>query len=144
MKPWLKYSLFGILFWFIIDFTTTEAIKDAGHYYSTFMPLLLIFYIGYPLIFSLLIYKYEMSDKKIFISTIIAMILLEVLFFRNVMLYSFPMFLLAIPLAVSIYSLLTFGPKWIVEKQIRANKKKFVLMIVVYVLLSLVTAFGSG
>jgi hypothetical protein len=144
MKKWLKYSLLGILFWFIVDLTTTQAIKNPAHYYSTYMPALLIFYLGYPLLFSPLIYKFKLTDKKIFLINIFAALLVEIVFFQNALLFTFPIMLIMIPIAISIYTLLTFVPKWIVEGKLKENKWKLITLIAVYVLVSLATAFGSG
>jgi len=144
MNKFLKYFLLGILFWFVVDFTTTEAIRNPSHYYSIFMPALLIFYIGYPLLFSLLIYKFKLNNKLLFIATLIGIIIVEILFTHNALLYSFPIMILTIPIAISIYSLLTFVPKWIVDKEIKKNKWKLILIIIIYVLVSLVTLFGNG
>lgn len=144
MKKGIKYFVIAVLFWFVVDFTTTEAIRNPSHYYSTFMPALLIFYIGYPLLFSLLIYKFKLNNKLLFIATLIGIIIVEVLFAHNSLLYTFPLMMLAIPIAISIYSLLTFVPKWIVEGEIKKNKWKLILMLIIYILVSLATIFGNG
>jgi len=47
--------------------------------------------------------------------------------------------LIGIPIAVSIYGSLTFVPKWIVENKIRQNKRKLILMIIVWILVSIST-----
>jgi len=143
MKGFL-YFLLGIVFWFIIDFTTTEAIRDPNLYYSTYMPALLIFYIGYPLVFSLLIYKFKLNNIILFIGVLIGIFIVEILFTHNALLFTFPIMLLAIPAAIAIYSLLTFVPKWIVDGEIKDNKWKLIIMIVIYILISLATVFGSS
>ena len=140
----LKYFLLGILFWVVIDFTTTEAIRNPSFYYSTFMPALLIFYIGYPLVFSLLIYKFKLSNRSLFIAALVGIFVVEILFTNNALLYTFPLMLLTIPVAISIYTLHTFVPKWIVDKEIKNNKWKILIMVIVYILVSLATLFGSG
>ena len=144
MGKLLKYFLLGVLFWFVVDFTTTEAIRNPCHYYSTFMPALLIFYIGYPLVFALLIYKFKLNNKLLFIATLIGIIIVEILFVRNTLLYTFPIMILTIPIAISIYSLITFVPKWIVDKEMKNNKWKLILMLIIYILVSLATLFGNG
>ena len=113
MRKPLKYFLLGILFWFIVDFTTTEAIRNPGTYYSTFMPALLIFYIGYPLIFSLLIYKFKLKNTSLFFAVLLGIMSIEIVFTHNVLLFTFPIMILAIPVAISLYSFITFVPKWI-------------------------------
>ena len=144
MNNSIKYFLTAVLFWFVVDFTTTEAIKNPSHYYSIFMPALLIFYIGYPLVFSLLFYKFKLNNKLLFIATLMGIIIVEILFTHNTLLYTFPIMILTIPVAISIYGLITFVPKWIVEGKIKNNKVKLIIMIIIYVLISLATLFGSG
>lgn len=139
MKNYLKYILLGIVFWFVIDFTTTEAIRNPAGYFSTYMPLLLVFYIGYPLVFSLLIYKFKLKDRGIFIGALIGAFVVEILFTQNALLFTFPIMLFAIPLAVAIYSLLTLVPKWIVEGEVKKNKKKTIFLVVVWILLAILT-----
>lgn len=144
MSKFLKYFLLGILFWFVVDFTTTEAIRNPSHYYSIFMPALLIFYIGYPLVFSFLIYKFKFSNKLLFIATLIGVFIVEILFTHNTLLYTFPIMIFTIPAAISIYSFIAFAPKWIVNGEVKNNKWKLIIMIVFYILVSLATLFGNG
>lgn len=144
MSKLLKYFFIGIIFWFVIDFTTTKAIRNPGLYYSTYMPTLLIFYIGYPLIFAFLIYKFNFINKKLFIATLIGAFIVEVLFVHNPLLITFPLMLVGIPAAVSIYSLITYVPKWMVDGEIKNNKWKLFIMVTVYVLISLASLLGGG
>jgi hypothetical protein len=144
MKKLLKYFLLGILFWVVVDFTTTGAIRNPSLYYSTYMPALLIFYIGYPLVFSFLIYRFNFIGKKLFLATLIGAFIVEVIFTHNPLLITFPLMLIGIPAAVSIYSFITFVPKWIVDEDIKDNKWKLTIMTAVYILISLASLFGSG
>lgn len=144
MNKLVKYFIIGIIFWIIVDFTTTEAIRDPIKYYSTFMPALLIFYIGYPLIFSLLIYKFKISNKWLFITTLFGIFIVEIIFTHNALMYTFPIMLITIPAAIMIYSFLTFAPKWIVDEKIKEHKWKLIIMIIIWVLISLATLFGKG
>jgi len=143
MNNFLKYFFLGVFFWFIVDFTTTEAIRNPGQYYSAFMPALLIFYIGYPLVFSLLIYKLKLSNKSLLFATLIGAFIVEILFTHNTLLYTPPLMIITIPIAISIYSLLTFVPKWIVEREIKNNKWKLRILLIVYLLVSIATLFGK-
>ncbi|MGD2249329.1 MAG: hypothetical protein PVF58_13055 [Candidatus Methanofastidiosia archaeon] len=140
----LKYFIVGVIFWFLVDFTTTEAIRNPGFYYSVYMPALLIFYIGYPLLFSFLIYKFNFEGKKLLITTLIAAFFLEAVVFQNPLLTTFPMLFIGIPAAISLYGFITYGPKWIVNGEIKNNKGKLTIMILVYVLISLATVLGTG
>jgi len=51
--------------------------------------------------------------------------------------------IITIPIAISIYSLLTFVPKWIVEREIKNNKWKLRILLIVYLLVSIATLFGK-
>ena len=143
MSDRIKYFLIGTIFWIVVDFTTTKAVKNPALYYSKYMPALLIFYIGFPLLFSLLIYKYKMSDRRIFASTIAEAFVVEIVFTHNPLLYTFPIMILAIPITISLYSLIVFTPKWIVEGTVSANKRKLIVMLVVWMLVSLANIFGK-
>jgi len=144
MKNWLKYLLLSIIAWLIVDFTTTQAIANLS-YYPTHMPALLIFYIGLPLIFAFLIYKVKISNKILILAMIIEIILVELVLSGNVMLIQFPLFLIAIPLALAYYSIVTILPFWIVENKIKENKKIVILIGVVWLigfLLNIASQFG--
>lgn len=134
MKPWLKYFLLGILFFVIVDFLTTRALVHPAEYYSAFMPLLLVFYIGYPLIFSILITKFKLKTKGLFIGSIIGMLVLEILFFQNQLFFQFPMVFLALLFGISCYSLITIVPKWIVDKELSKRKKWVIIMLVLLII----------
>lgn len=143
MINFFKYFLSGTAFWFVVDFTTTEAIRNPSKYYSMFMPTLLIFYVGFPLIFSLLIYKFKVNNKLLLIATLVEIFVVEIVFAHNVLLYTFPFMLFAIPVAISIYSFITFVPKWIVDRTIQNNKWKLLIMTIVWIFVSLATLFGK-
>ena len=112
----IKILYYRILFGVIVDFTTTSAAKNPVFYYLTYMPVLLIFYIESPLIFSLLIYKFNINNVILFIAILIEAFIVEVIFSRNTLLISFPLMLICITAAISIYSFIIYVPKWIVDK----------------------------
>lgn len=144
MAKTLSYFFLGAILWVIVDFTTTEAIRDPVLYYSTYMPALLIFYLGYPLVFSILIYKLKLGNVSLFFATLLGMIVVEVLFTHNAALFTFPLLLIAIPAGIAIYSLLTFLPKWILEREVRANIGKTLVMLAFYLVITAATVFGSS
>jgi len=139
----VKYQLLSILFWIVVDFTTTQAVIDPWRYYSQYMPALLVFYIGSPIAFSLLIYKFKLSNKMLFFAVIIEIIILEILLIHNTLLYTFPTMVLAIPASISIYSLLCFVPKWIIDDEVKKNRKLIFILTIVYILLSIATILGT-
>lgn len=146
MKPSLKYFLISVIAWFVVDFTTTAAIADLT-YYAKYMPGLLLFYLGYPLIFSLLIYKYKLKEKGLFISMILGIITVEIILSGNMLFFSFPLVILLIPISLAYYSMVTFIPYWIVEKKIKKYKGWFNTIIIIYIigsLLNLITQLKGG
>lgn len=137
MKGFIRYFLIGTIFWVVVDWTT--AFNPDFERWLSHMPEIWLFYIGYPLIFAFLIYKRKWSNGRVFLATLVGAFLVEVIFTGNELLYTFPIMLIGIPIAVSIYGLLTFVPKWIVENKIRQNKRRLILMIIVWVLVSIST-----
>lgn len=144
MSKFWNYFIFSVCFWFIVDFTTTQAIKNPGVYYSTYMPTILIFYLGFPLVFSYLIYTKEVSNKGIFIAMCIGIIIVEILFTNNPLFYTFPLVILAVFVSICIYGFLTFVPKWIVDGEIKANKGKMLFLSIIWILISFLTLVGTG
>lgn len=144
MEKIFKYFLLDVLFWVIVDFTTTNAIKDAVSYYSTYMPTILLFYIGCPLVFAFLIYKYHLSDNGLFIATIIEIVIVEIIFTRNPLFFTFPMMLLAIIVSLCIYCFLSFVPKWLIDGETQQHKRKIIILTLAWMVVTLLTAFGTG
>lgn len=103
------------------------------------MPEIWLFYVGYPLIFAFLIYERKWNNGRVLLATLVGAFLVEVVLTANKLLYTFPIMLIGIPIAISIYGLLTFVPKWIVENKTRQNKGKLILMIIVWILVSILT-----
>lgn len=128
MKSKYKYLILSIIIWVLVDFTTAHIPNFDS--WKSFMPEIWIFYIGWPLLFSYLIYKNEWDDKKIFKWTMILGFLLEIIFFNNTMFFMFPFMLIAIPVFIAIYTLVTLVPKWIIEKRLKDHKIKIVLIII--------------
>ena len=137
MKNFFKYLIVGIFFWVVVDYTTAFN-PDFGNWVNH-MPSIWIFYIGYPLLFGFLIYKKKWNAEKTFYLMLIVASILEIILSNNSLLYTFPVMLVMIPVAVCIYAFLTFTPKWIVEKEIIANKKKVILLALVWVIVSILS-----
>jgi len=137
MNSFLKYFIIGVFFWVVVDYTT--AFNPDFQEWVDHMPLIWSFYIGYPLLFSFLIYKKQWNTRKIFYSMIIVAFIIEVILSNNVLLYTFPIMLIMIPIAVSIYSFITFIPKWIVEKKIIENRKKLIILVIVWATVSILS-----
>ena len=134
---WLYYLIYGIICWVIVDFTTV--FNPNLQKWISYWPTIWLFYILFPLMFSLLIYKVKINDKQLFLCIIIEIIISEVILFQNQLLFTFPIMLLAIPLSLCIYTLITFLPKWIVEKKLKENQRMVIFLIVVWILISIIT-----
>lgn len=142
----LKYFLFAVLAWVIVDFTTTAAIGDPLAYYSRYMPALLLFYLGYPLVFSVLIYRLRLGNRGLFLAMIVGIVVVEILFTHNMLLLTLPICLLAIPISLGHYGMVTFMPMWIAERTVRENRKWVAATSGVWavgVLLNILTQFGG-
>ena len=136
-KQWFHYFIYGIICWVIVDFTTV--FNPNLQRWISFWPTIWLFYILFPLAFSLLIYKLKINDKQLFLCTIIEIIISEVILFQNQLLFTFPIMLIAIPVSVCIYTLITFFPKWIEEKKLKENRRIIIFLIIVWILISIIT-----
>jgi hypothetical protein len=141
MKEFTRYFLIGTIFWVVVDWTT--AFNPDFERWLSYMPEIWLFYIGYPLIFAFLIYRRKWADWRVFLVMLVGAFTVEVVLTGNRLLYTFPIMLIGIPVAISIYSLLTFAPEWIVGNRIRQNKRKMIIMIIVWILVSIST-FANG
>lgn len=147
MQRWLKYFVIAVLAWAMVDFTTTAAIGHPRAYYSSFMPALLLFYIGYPLTFSALIYKFRLTSTALFLAMIVGIVVVEVVFTHNMLLLTWPVCLLAIPISLGHYAMVTFMPLWIAEGTMKENRKWVIATLGLWalgVLLNVLTQFGSN
>ena len=101
------------------------------------MPDIWLFYIGYPLIFAYLIYVRSWSDRQLFSSMLVLAFIIEVILTRNSLLYTFPIMLIMNPVAIAIYSLVTFIPKWYTENEIARNRNSVAILVVVWMVVSI-------
>jgi hypothetical protein len=142
MSKFLKYFIMGVMFWLLVDWTT--AFQPDLQRWLTYWPQIWVFYLGFPFIFAFLIYKRMWSSRRIFIATLFEVFIVEIVFTHNALLYTFPIMVLALPVGIILYSLLVFVPKWIVDKELRRNKWKLTLMVVVWVFVSLATYVSNS
>lgn len=112
-------------------------------YFETYGPTLLLFYIGYPLIFSVLIFKLHWNERSLFLATLVAIFVVEVLFTRNPLVMTFPALLIGIPLAIMVYAPLTYFPLWIVRKEMQEHRILSVALIIVELIVMMLTTFGN-
>lgn len=135
MDAFSKYMLTSTIAWVIVDFTT--AFNPDVQRWIEHMPLIWVIYIGYPLLFAFLIYKRKWSDRKIVSTMLVSAFLIEVVLSDNALLYTFPIMLVMNPVAVAIYSVVTFIPKWLVEGEIRKRTKTTFLLVTVWIVVSI-------
>ena len=135
MRPFLKYLLSGTSIWVIVDYTT--AFNPDMARWVQHMPDIWLFYLGYPLIFAYLIYVRDWKDRRLFGAMLVLAFIIEVIFSNNSLLYTFPILLVMNPVAVAIYSLVTFIPKWFTENEITRNRKAVIILVVVWVIVSI-------
>ena len=103
----LRYFVIGIIFWLIVEWTTV--FNPDYQRWLSYMPEIWLIYVGYPLLFAFLIYRKKLSNTNIFIATLVGAFIVEVVFTGNELLYTFPIMLIGMPFAISIYSFITFG-----------------------------------
>jgi len=136
----LKYIALGFVFWFLVDWATVKGFHLS---YFAILPmgyiLRLITFTLYPLIFAYVAFNRAWSEKKLFILTIISVFLIEIVWLKNAILYTFPRFIIFIPAAICVYSILTFFPLWIVNQEVEKNKKKMIFLLVVLVVITLIS-----
>ncbi len=96
---------------------------------------------GYPLAFAYLIFKAHWTGRRLFAATLVAILIIEGLMIGNPFVVSFPLLLIGIPLAICVYSPLTYFPLWIVNGEIGKHKRTVVAVSgVVAVIMVLTTA----
>ena len=134
MRSFLKYLLSGIFIWVLVDYTT--AFNPDIARWIQHMPDIWLFYIGYPLTFAYLIYVRNWNNRKLVSSMLVLAFIIEVVLSQNSLLYSFPIMLIMNPVAVAIYSLVTFITKWYTENELKRNRKSIVILVVVWIIIS--------
>jgi hypothetical protein len=112
-------------------------------YFEKFGPSLLVFYLGYPAAFTILVFLFHWGDRLLFLATLIAIFIIEVVFTGNPLLMSFPQLLIGIPLSILVYAPLTFSPLWIVRKEAGRHKWTMAGLAAVEIIITLLTAFGA-
>jgi hypothetical protein len=137
-----QYFLLGMLLWAFVDFGTAGGFRIS--YFQKFGLTLLLFYAGYPLVFSVLIFRLRWSERRLFLATLAAIFVVEVVFTRNPLLMTFPALILGIPLAIMIYTPLTFFPLWFVRKEIAKHRILILGLTIVELIVMMLTTFGNS
>lgn len=134
-----KYLILGFIFWFVIDWGTAGGFH-LKYYKNIWRPAIIVYSL-YPLIFSYLIFKFNLRGRILFLITSLTGILSEIFLFKNTRLIQFPHFILFIPLAVFIYSFIIFTPMWLVIGEAKNNKKKILSMFILFLAISILSIF---
>jgi hypothetical protein len=137
-----KYLLAGVVTWVIVDFTT--AFNPDVQRWLEHMPLIWAFYVGYPLVFAHLIYNRRWSDRSIFLAMIAGGFFVEIVCSKNSLLYTFPIMLVMIPVALAIYGVVTFIPKWAVDGELKARWRTVALLLAVYFVVAVLNYFNTA
>jgi hypothetical protein len=137
----LEYFLLGILLWVIVDWGTAGGFRPA--YLEQFGPSLLVFYAGYPAVFTILIFVFHGRDGNLFLATLAAVFIIEVVFTGNSWLTVFPQCVIGIPLSVMVYAPLTFFPLWVVRGETGRRKCIMGALTAVEITVILLTVFGA-
>lgn len=137
----VRYVGCGIVLWFIVDFGTAGGFRLS--YLTTHGPLLLAFYIGYPLVFGYLIFKLHWEGWRLFLATVVAILIIEGVLTGNPFVLSFPLMLVGIPLAICVYTLLTYFPLWIVNGEMKRHKRIAALLSGVVVAVMALTTLSA-
>jgi hypothetical protein len=145
LAPFLQaflYFFLGVLLWAVVDFGTAGGFRIA--YFETYGAALLVLYIGYPFVFTVLAFAVKAGERALFFATLLAILLIEVLFTGNPLLTRFPACLIGIPLSAAVYSPLTFFPLWIVRGEMRKHARIAVVLFAVECIVMFLSAAGSS
>ncbi len=140
-KSW-QYFFLGFLLWVLVDFGTAGGFRIV--YFEKYGATLLLFYIGYPLTFSLLVFKLQWNERRLFFATLAAIFVVEVLFTRNPWVMTFPALLVGIPLAIMVYAPLTYFPLWFVRKEMGKHMALITGLVIVELIVMMLTMFGNS
>lgn len=77
----IQYFLLGIVLWILVDWGTAGGFRVS--YLEKYGLTLLLFYVGYPFVFSTLIFKLHWNERQLFLATLVAIFVIEVILTRN-------------------------------------------------------------
>jgi hypothetical protein len=122
IRGWPRYFALAVLAW-ASGFHDHRPIGNPLAYYSKYMPALVLFYLGYPLVFSVLIYGLKLGKRELFLAMIAGIVVVEIVFTRNMLLLTLPICLLAIPISLGPFGMVSFMPLWIAQGTLNENRK---------------------
>jgi hypothetical protein len=136
------YFLLGVLLWAIVDWGTAGGFRMA--YFEKYLPALLLFYIGFPLIFSVLIFRFHWGGRLLFSATLVTIFLVEGVVTRNRLLIAFPALLWGIPLSILVYAPPVYFPLWAVRGEVRRHWRLMLVLSGVTLTIMILTTFITG
>jgi hypothetical protein len=136
------YFLLCLALWVVVDWGTAGGFGLS--YFATYMPALLVFYVGYPLVFTYLVFGRRLGAGALLAATVVAILIVEALFVHNPWVMAFPMLLVGIPLALAVYAPLTFFPLWAVRGEMGRHRRTVVALCCVEAVVMALTTFGAG
>lgn len=137
----IRYILYGFLLWILIDWGTAGGFRLS--YFRAHGPLLLVFYLGFPIAFAFLIFQHHWSQPKLLLATAAAIFFVEAVFTGNPFITSFPLMLVGIPLAFCVYAPLTYFPLWIVNGEMGRHTVIVFFLSLVVIAVMFLTTFGG-
>jgi hypothetical protein len=138
----LAYCALCFALWVVVYFGTAGGFRIG--YFQKYGLTLLLFYLGYPLLFTFLVFGLKFNERRLLLATLAAIFVVEVVFTRNPLVTSFPACLLGVPLAAAVYAPLTFFPLWIVEGRMVGHIRLVVFLSLIVLAVMCLTTFGSG
>jgi hypothetical protein len=136
------YFLLCFLLWVVVDLGTAGGFRLS--YLARYMPALLIFYIGYPLVFTFLVFRRHLGGRGLFVATLVAILVVEAVFTGNPWIVAFPLCLVGIPLAIAVYAPLTYFPLWAVRGELGRHRRMVVALCCVEAVVMALTTLGKG
>ena len=68
----------------------------------------------------------------------------EIVCSNNSLLYTYPIMLAMIPVALAIYGVVTFIPKWVVEGELKARWRTTAFLLAVYFIVAVLNYFNTA
>lgn len=144
MTSKIKYILIGFASWIIVDWGTAGGFTLA-YWNRPVLGLFIMFsvFLGYPVLLSYFVFNRQWNTKKLFFITLAPLFFIEVIMSKNPLLIQFPHILAGVPLAVSIYSFLTFFPLWATQKTLKNHRKIMIWFSVVLIVVAILSAISE-
>ncbi|MBN2176029.1 MAG: hypothetical protein JW722_00025 [Demequinaceae bacterium] len=138
----LTFFLLGVALWVVVDWGTAGGFRPS--YFASYMPALLVFYLGCPAVFTYLVFRRRVGTRGLIVATLVEIVVVEVIFTGNPWLTSVPLLFVGIPLAIAVYAPLTFFPLWIVRGEMGRHRRLVWALVAVEAAVTFLTVAGAG